>query len=243
MPKRNRPPEEQVEGSPAWMNTYGDMVTLMLTFFVLLFSFSTVNAKKWEEIVRSFSGVTIVDNGGGANEIIDNGALDPEMTSSSNNNVAAQFDELYERIKQHIDDKGLEAMLEVTNAEGVITIRMKDSALFDSGKDTIRKDSLKILTDLVDIMQVYNEAIRMIRIEGHTDNVPISNANFKNNWDLSVSRAINVLEYLLTNPIIPPGKLSAAGYGEYHPIDTNDTAEGRARNRRVDFVIMSMEQE
>ncbi len=241
MRNRNRPQAEAEEGAPAWMNTYGDMVTLMLTFFVLLFSFSTINAKKWEEIVKSFTGVAIVESGGGSEEIIDDGKLTPEMIAA-NNEIANKFDDLYEQIKKHIAEKGLEATLEVSNINGVITIRMKDSALFNSGKDTIRKDSVKILTDLVIIIKDYDNTIRMIRIEGHTDNVPISNANFKNNWDLSVSRAVNVLEYMLADSRISPDKLSVAGYGEYHPIDTNDTVHGRARNRRVDFVIESMEQ-
>ncbi len=232
MRQRKGPPESVEEGAPAWMNTYGDMVTLMLTFFVLLFSFSTINAKKWKEIVVSFSGVSALEGGSG---LADGSALPPEAGGLSDN--AKKFSELYEQIKGHIDEKGLEASLEVKSDGTLITLTMKDSALFDSGKATIKSESVKIISDIMEIIQKYDGSIRMMRIEGHTDNRPISNAAFSSNWDLSVSRAVNVLEFLLNDSRISPDKLSATGYGEYHPVDTNDTAEGRAKNRRVDFII------
>lgn len=118
---------------------------------------------------------------------------------------------------------------------------MRDSALFDSGKDVIRADSAKLLMDLADIIVRYEGAIGMIRIEGHTDDIPINNARFESNWDLSVARAVRVLRYLLLHSKIPPEKLAAAGYGEFHPIADNDTPQGRAQNRRVSFLIESLE--
>ena len=225
------------EGAPAWMNTYGDMVTLMLTFFVLLFAFSTLNAKKWQQIVQSFSGSISIQNGGGG--VIGEGGVAPQPSAGEGvpGEVVKQFDKLYDQIKSHISDKGLQDSLEVVSDGKVITLRMKDSALFNSGKAAIRKDSVKMLEDIIAILHEYKDSISRLRIEGHTDDRPISNAAFRSNWDLSVARAVSVLKYVLGELDIPPDKLSAAGYGEYHPIDTNQTPEGRSRNRRVDFII------
>ncbi len=244
--KKPEPPQEY--GAPAWMNTYGDMVTLVLTFFVLLFSFSTIDAKKWEEIVNSFSGQRLVvvqpldPKAADSNEIIrttPTPAITPEP--SINNDIKERFDELYEKIQKHISENGLDLQLNVSKDDNLIVLRITDSALFDSGRDVIRTDALELLQSIVEIFDEYETAIKLIQIEGHTDNVPIHSAKFDSNWDLSTSRAVRVVQYFIDHSGISPMKYAASGYGEYHPVASNDTEEGKTKNRRVDFVITSTE--
>jgi chemotaxis protein MotB len=109
--------------------------------------------------------------------------------------------------------------------------------LFDSGKANLKDEAVEILSKITVAIRTYEQSIQMIRIEGHTDNVPINTAEFPSNWELSTARAVTVLKFLIQNQNLSPEMLSAVGYGEYHNIAGNDTAEGRAKNRRVDFVI------
>ncbi|MHB1313881.1 MAG: OmpA/MotB family protein [Christensenellales bacterium] len=251
--KRKKPEAPTEEGAPAWMNTYGDMVTLILTFFVLLFSFSTIDAKKWQKLVDSFKDEDFVavasasEAGGegiGGDDAIIVKQPEPEeeyaSTNNFNTNVTTEFNRLFEEIKKHIEVNHLDTVLNVEKKGEVITLRITDSALFDSGKDKIKPNALVVLDHLTIIIREYESAIGMIRIEGHTDNVPISTSKFGSNWDLSVSRAVNVLQYLLKNSGITPARFSAVGYGEFQPIASNDTEEGKAKNRRVDFIIESV---
>ena len=248
---RSKPEAPQEEGAPAWMNTYGDMVTLLLTFFVLLFSFSTVDAQKWKAIVESFTGknpdeITVEltpDPDFTFEDVVFPPMNTPEPVPSADDTDGAQmerlFNELYRKVKNHIKINGLEYALDVTKDNDLIIIRITDTALFDSGHDKIREEAISLLDSIVTLFDEYDEAISLIQIEGHTDNVPIRSARFQSNWDLSTSRAVSVLQYCIENSALSPMKYAASGYGEYHPIAENTTEEGKAKNRRVDFVIHS----
>ena len=244
--------EDVEEGSPEWMNTYGDMVTLLLTFFVLLFSFSTLDAQKWEQLVNALSGTSDAAMGIVESEedmlpeeienIVLNlpAATPPAPTENMNAaEVAERFDELYQKIRDHIQKNDLGYILYVEKQDETILLRLRDSALFDSAKADIKKDAEIILVDVCDILQEYYEYIKMVRIEGYTDNRPISTVKYASNWELSIARAVEVLQYMAKNTNIDETKFSIAGFGEFHPIASNDTEEGRAQNRRVDFVIES----
>lgn len=257
--KRNKPKPEAPEenGAPAWMTTYADMITLVLTFFVLLFSFSSIDALKWKEIVSSLSGTPFVtiqalDPGGtipAAIEVEDDAvAATPVPTKSpeeeaKNIEVKEKFNELYEKIKNHIEENNLQYILNVANEEDVILIRMTDSALFDDGKDNIKPESEILLFEICQILQEYEGLIRRIQVEGHTDNNPIRSAKFRSNWHLASSRADNIVLYFIQVMNIQPRKLEGISKGEYHPIASNETADGRAKNRRVDFIIESINKE
>jgi chemotaxis protein MotB len=185
------------------------------------------------------------DNEG--NDDDDGALLNPEPVPTETNdgqtgsqgNVAVDFNQLYEEIKEHIVVNGLEATLYIEKTDNVIILRISDSALFDSGKADIKQESLELLRQVGEIFTKYQDSIQMIRIEGHTDNVPISTSHYVDNWDLSTSRATNVLRYFLETCELSPDKFSSVGYGEFHPVASNDTEEGKAQNRRVDFVIQS----
>ncbi len=240
--RRAAPPQE--EGAPAWMNTYGDMVTLLLTFFVLLFAFSSIDAAKWKSIVQSFTGKKITSS---ANTTPDpNFGLEdvrfPEDTpgpTPGGSGEETSFDELYEKIKTHVRESGEASSLDVSKDGGLITIRVTDTALFNSGDDRIRDEALALLDSIITIFDEYDDALQLVHIEGHTDNIPISGSKFKSNWDLSTSRAVSVVQYCIENSKLSPMKYAASGYGEYHPISDNNSEEGRAKNRRVDFLLLS----
>ena len=253
--RKPAPPEEEA-GAPAWMNTYGDMVTLLLTFFVLLFSMSTIDAKKWEEIVQSFTGAPYVTvQALDADEVIEEAlkgsnwepsivTTPPEQEMEHDTNLSGnrkRLVELYEKIQRYIKDNGLESVLQATKEDDdSILIRMTDRALFDSGKVDIKPKALPRLDDKCTILDSYHDMIETVWRQGHTDNVPINSDRYKDNSDLSAMRATSVRRYMLgIMEKIDPAKLVAEGFGEYRPVDTNDTEEGRATNRRVDFVIQA----
>lgn len=258
------------DGGDNWLTTYGDMVTLLLTFFVLLFSFSTINEAKWRELVIAFTG-----GSAGGKVIIGDGDGDgdgdftipplPSATPSgetptptptptatktssptpkptptptpSHGGYPDNIDAIYKGIIGFMEEHNLETRVEVLKTDFEIIIRFKDNVMFESGKADLKQEFYGVLGEFTKILNEFEDEIEMIRIEGHTDNRPINTWQFPSNWELSTSRAVAVLRYLIEEKGFSPTKISAVGYGEYHPVDTNETSEGRARNRRVDFVI------
>ncbi|NCB50689.1 MAG: hypothetical protein EOM54_02230 [Clostridia bacterium] len=260
--KKRRGRQEEEHGYN-WQDTYGDLVTLLLCFFVLLFSFSSINAEKWEQLVKAFTGasgdteivafdeVSIRDEAiGNIDSMVSDKERDEEnegVEEEEAGNVTEQdtiddsFDELYKKITDYIRQNDLEGQLSVSRTEDVIVIRFSEMALFNSGEADILHGNEELVTHVVTIISENMNAIKMINIEGHTDNVPISSLRYEDNWDLSTKRSTNMLREVLDTELIDVEKLSATGYGEYHPVSTNDTPEGRAKNRRVDFVLQKID--
>lgn len=242
-------------GGANWMDTYGDMVTLLLTFFVLLYSFSTVDAAKWERLVAALggkSGVMMSDSGLVENqadmlnypeeelnqisETTENSATLEELQQELQEKLK-QVEELYTQIKNYVAESEFEEDIMVTRTSSEIRIKFTNNVLFDLGKANIKPEAINILSELTDAINTYNQAVEIIRIEGHTDNLPIHTREFPSNWELSTERAVSVLRYMLDVKKVRPEILSAVGYGEYRPFADNSTEEGRRMNRRVDFVI------
>lgn len=246
---RNRKEPEEESGGYSWMDTYGDLVTLLLCFFVLLYSFSSIDSKKQQELIGAFSGSTEVSA-----DMIDiqtarlkkieiqgvestkSDAAQKDSTNVKDENQE-MFDLLFSKIKEYIEENKLTALLTVQKEDNVILVSFKDTILFNSGYADLLDGSKPILDHVINVISENNQAVAMVRIEGHTDNVPIHNARFDSNWSLSMARASSALQYFIDSKKISMDKLSAVAYGEYQPIATNDTEEGRAANRRVDFVI------
>ncbi|MCX7714815.1 MAG: OmpA family protein [Clostridia bacterium] len=231
-----------------WMDTYGDMVTLILTFFVLLYSFSSVDSKKWERLVAALSGnKSVLMNEADIKELqypqVDTSEPQPSVSSDEQDALNAyqaameSSANLYAKIKGYVDLNNLSEDIMLSRTGDEIRVRFTNNVLFDLGKATIKPEAHEILNEIASAINTYGSSIEMIRIEGHTDNIPISNREFASNWELSTSRAVNVLRYLIEQDGLSPAMLSAVGYGEYHPFGDNSTEEGRRLNRRVDFVI------
>ncbi len=233
-------------GLPAWMGTYGDMVTLLLCFFVLLFASSSVDAAKFQAIAASFNDDLVVIQGGSGNgegAMVGSGIMQlPNVDRSihdSKENFKKQQEELNQMasdFKTYFAENNLSEDVSVEVEDSYVKLNFKDGILFPSGQDKLTEESMRILQDVTVQLTEYTDSD--IIIEGHTDNLPISTNENPNNWYLSANRALAVLSFFIDNGI-SPDKLSAEGKGEYAPIADNNTDEGRAQNRRVEIKIMS----
>ena len=234
MYERYRRRREEQKGGAPWLTTYGDMVTLLLTFFVLLYSFSTVDAQKFQSLAIALQGALGVLPGGQTVSVV------PQPISGGANIPREELDQIrtiYEQMQSFIAHGELSGTVDLIMEERGLVVRFAERAFFDLGKADLRPDTLSVLTKIAEVLRPLPNHVR---VEGHTDNLPINTPRFPSNWELSTARATSVIRYLIEEENLDPERLSAAGYGEYRPIDTNDTPEGRARNRRVDLVIMRL---
>jgi chemotaxis protein MotB len=196
MPIKKSEVGELGKPAPAWMVSYSDLVTQLLTFFIMLFALS----------------------------------------------AAATEDQL-KKIKEKIDNYVVQNHLEkfvstkITQKEGLV-VTFSEKYMFDSGKADIYPEAKEVIKNIAALL--VDEPNR-IAIEGHTDNTPINTPEFPSNWELSTKRATNVLKYLLEELKFDPKRLTAAGYGEWHPVAPNDTPENKAKNRRVDLIVRRLE--
>lgn len=218
-----------------WLLTYADLITLLLAFFVVMYSMSQVDAKKFGKIAEALNGVLK-----GGESIIPNPAATSEMDHVSPGilklgdlkSIQRKVEERFEKLTK----KRKEITSEIT--ERGLVIHILESTLFDQGSASLKNRAIDVL-DLIarEIVNVPNH----IRIEGHTDNRPISNTIYPSNWELSSARATEVVRFYTRNHNISPDRISALGYGEYRPLRPNNSAENQATNRRVDIVVLTME--
>lgn len=249
MPRKNRNSQEPTsEGAPEWMTTYSDLVTLLLCFFVLLFSMAVIDKQKFVEVANSFKSSFQNTQSGGNMFYTDKGNSLISILDQSNwnNNVVGQvdtelqenedkkFNDISEKLQDSINNQNLKNHLSVIEENEKIIIRFDSTILFDSGKADLKETGKDILLKIGNILAELNNEIIVL---GHTDNRPISTALFPTNWELSTKRATNVVLFLIENAAINPKLLTASGNGEYKPLAPNDTEVNRQKNRRVDFEI------
>ena len=228
--------EEQKTGAPEWMSTYGDMMTLLLCFFVLLFSFATLDVQKFQAIAQSMNGsLGVLDSG----MTLSMEPLVNSFPADSPNEEVEEFRQLYEQMSEYIKENNLESSITLRLDERGLLVRFMDDVLFESGKADLTPKAREIINKVSEIIRQNN---KNIRVEGHTDNVPINTFRFPSNWELSTTRAVNVVKYLIEERGIEAKRMSASGYSDQHPVDDNDTSEGRQKNRRVDMVILREEE-
>jgi len=213
-------------GGASWLETYSDLVTLLLTFFILLYSISTVDAQKYAMIVEAFSKV---------DEVVE----ELPQTESSNSSVEKQdiedIDKLYEALKEYIEKNNLQGSAEVSKTEEYVFIRFSDEITFGGYSQNLNESGKKILDVLAGGLKLVDEYIEEVIISGHTAEVIGDNSNIDRT--LSTERANAVLNYLESKKVISPAKYLSIGYGLYSPIADNSTASGRAKNRRVEIFI------
>lgn len=228
-----------------WMGTYSDMVTLLMTLFVLLYSMSSVDAEKVKAIATAFS----VLNGKAADSILQydkyegsqpivGGESKVENTIEQSENIDNRT--MYEAVSDFIKENQLDSTIDISQNEKGVVLQLKDNILFESGQADLKSESSQVLDKINTLISTMPNGVV---IEGHTDNVPISNSKFKDNWDLSSIRATNVLRYFTEVKHQDPSKFRAAGYGEYKPLKENTSDENRAQNRRVNILIESNNEE
>lgn len=289
MARKRKQEEEPVTGN--WMNTFADLMNLLLCFFVLLFSMSTIDADKYEQLVTSMSeSISIFEDGAvtvgdGAfistgtdqivsisqyyNEFEESGEDSDEHKSDSSDTLkdadargdnpdvsdqavadaiekkeAALADarkrkteEIYNKVMGQAQKGNIEDDLTVNMDKNYtyVQISLSGAILFDSGTAEIKKSARSLISKVGDILKLYDD--HMIKIEGHTDNVPISGGQYKSNRWLSTARATQVCEYLEKYKKMNPKNLESTGRGEYEPVASNKTEKGRAQNRRVEIKI------
>ncbi|CAB1254392.1 flagellar motor protein MotB [Clostridium sp. MT-14] len=235
--KRMRKPGKKPEGL-RWMLTYSDLITLLMIFFVVMYSMSQVDQTKYKQLSESLS----VAMGGGKTIIgsEDNPSIKENVNKMDNLNSTQdeekKLSELKAQVDKYLKENGMSKDVSTTVDERGLVVSMNDTLLFDTGKADIKPQFQQELTEMGKIL---NQLGNYIRIEGHTDNVPISNSEYSSNWKLSCDRASNVTEFLIAKSGIQPQKLSAIGYGEYRPIADNSNETGKAKNRRVDVIILN----
>ena len=237
---------EQEERTDSWMTTYSDMVTLLLTFFVLMFAISNVDQAKFALIAAGLSrgGMseeqfgTILDMYGSFGidqNIEDDPTEEDELTS-------AELEHLYNRIIEYIEAQGLgDSITLVYNGEYIL-LTLANDIWFASGSADITGhmvDNATMLAVLLAETQNDDRPFEVV-VAGHTDNVPITSARYPSNWELSVARAVNFLRILISESHLDPTFFSVRGCGEERPLSDNDTAEGRQMNRRVEVLISTL---
>ncbi|MFH1218138.1 MAG: flagellar motor protein MotB [Pseudomonadota bacterium] len=216
-------------GAPAWMCTFADLMSLLMCFFILLLSFSVMDAQKYYKVAGSMK-----DAFGTQKEVV------APLPMQGQKMVSPTF----ESVPLHVQIKVAKAFSEELaggeveadyTSKGLI-LRVKGNIAFDSGRAIIKQDFLPFLDKLGKLVQEMDLAIE---VSGHTDNVPLKPgiSSYKSNWSLSAARAVGVVEYWTDKMKISPEKLSAVGFADGQPLAVNDSEEGRASNRRVEFKI------
>lgn len=264
--------EESPPGSPAWMATFADLMSLLMCFFVLLLSFSEMDAQKYKLVAGSMKnafGVQIEvlanQNPSGSVELIER-MQQQGLESDSKEGQRTELLEYVEKLeletdsierekaelREEIEELELETAEDIENLEEKleeeiqggyielesefrsITIRIKEKGSFDSGSANLQEEFIPVMTKLQDVLIDINGKIT---VEGHTDNIDISTPRFASNWDLSSARALSVGHELLRGDLLDSNRFVISGYADTVPFGSNDTAEGRASNRRVEINI------
>lgn len=268
---RKREEEAEKENGERWLLTYSDLITLLMIFFVVLYSMSKVDAQKFQAVAESLSkalgggtpskvelssyptGPSLFQTGTPSSKATVPGkGTDPNNTtytdpaagtSNTKNQKPGQgnadadtmsIDSIKAKLDKFAQDNGIQTTLVTSVEERGLVVSIQETLLFDSGSADITAQARAILEKVSTVLAA---APNQIRVEGHTDNLPIHTSQFPSNWELSVIRATNVVQ-ILQNDGISPDRLSASGYGEYRPIASNDTDAGRSKNRRIDLVIL-----
>ena len=216
--------------APFWMTTYGDMVTLLLTFFILMISFANMDERKWAMAAKSLQG---------ALGVMEQYKVEMQMMQETpggeddmliRSDVMERLQEFEQQIAEQINDGDIT----VESIKNGLLIQMGNKLLFNSGEAELKPEAYDILKL---IAKTTKDDAAEIVISGHTDNIPINSKKYPSNWELSGARAITVVNYLIDEAGIQPKILAATAYGEHRPIVPNDTPADRKINRRVEFSV------
>lgn len=232
-PKKDDAPK----GAPAYMSTWGDMCTLLLCFFVMLLAMSTIDPAKFDVAANSFQNAFSGVLESFPTVLITQDVLIPRMGGNEQNKRMAI--DAASKIKKAIKKENLEDAIKVKVTESGIAIKVADPIGFDVGDAEIKPELVGILKDIAAV--IANAPESQIRVEGHTDDIPIHTRLYPSNWELSAARALNVVKFLATNGNIAPARLSAIGYGEYRPLVPNSSRENRVKNRRIEIFVDYLE--
>jgi len=243
-----------------WLVSYADFITLLFAVFVTLYAMSQTDKRKVEALVASMKEsfgsvrtgasserVNVIESTDmrivpGKAEILTpgKGGQDEGVHRKRSHAETKDFEEIKVAIETNLKQNGAQDKVSVEVTKRGLVVTLKEAGFFDSGSADVKKSSYSLLSKVAGSLTNYSNPIR---VEGNTDNVPISSRFFKSNWELSTTRGTNIVHYLIDNYGFEPEKISAVGYGEYRPIAGNDDETGRRKNRRVDIVLLAAESE
>lgn len=232
-------------GGANWMDTYGDMVTLLLCFFVLLYSMSTIDEEKWKALVMSFNPNAATElretlGGGGPSADGDGAGIAPagEELTQMQEQVDQTIEALYIALQEYAAQENTSGSISVTKGGGKVFVSFNQTAFFDGDSWKLREESLPILDTVSQMLNEARDSIDEVRILGHTaQENPNTPNNVQTDRFLASNRATNVLVYVQSHSEMDPARLVSEGLGQWRPVANNDTAENRAKNRRVEMII------
>ncbi|HLS09434.1 flagellar motor protein MotS [Lentibacillus sp.] len=251
--KRRRIRKRESTGAPKWMVTYSDMVTLILVFFILLFSVSQIDMVKFDAISESFRNRMIFDfypspvpmenptentsneeSGKNSNEFENPTQLE-NINDRDGGEEKDSLDELMQQVEQYLQNNDLSNAISASRTDQGVVLVLQESILFETGEAEILDSGKPFLNK---IGKLLTNIPNHVRVEGHTDDRPISNYKYPSNWELSGARASSVIRYLINDNDFDESRFTSAGYGDTRPIAPNTSEANWRQNRRVEIVIM-----
>ena len=242
-----------------WLVSYADFITLLFAVFVVLYAMGQSDKKKVEEVMQSIQASFGMATAGAmapkVNVIPSKSinlmpSLKPELSimpggksgrgQGKSRAEEKDFRQIKSSIEAYLVKQGAQNKVSLNISRRGLIVSLKEAGFFDSGQAHIKPEAYELINTISEVMTQYNNPLR---VEGHTDNVPINSSQFPSNWELSTTRATNGLKYLIKHFDVDPDKISATGYAEFRPIADNTTPEGRGKNRRVDLVMLSSDGE
>jgi len=219
------------EGAPAWMATFADLATLLMTFFVLLLSFASMDVVKFRQMAGSVKDAfgTQVEHPGVFEEKSDT-AVTIQLSEEENRTIDMM--QMGEQIRKTVEEQGLEGKTDIKVDDSGVILTVDGTFIFDGGSAKLKPEFEKFLAEIAKIIE---ENDYPLAIEGHSDNIPIKSPIYPSNWELSSARATAVLRYLIEKYKVPANRLMAVGYSDTRPLVPNNSPENRAKNRRVEF--------
>ncbi|MDM5228834.1 flagellar motor protein MotS [Cytobacillus sp. NJ13] len=232
MKPRRRSPEPP-KGAPRWMVTFSDLVTLILVFFILLFSMSQIDLMKFQALSDSFRDRQVLDF---QPSIIpaENPGQNEEIKENEGSGQSDSLDELLMEIQSYLDKNGLEKVIVANRTERGVVLVLQEQVLFESGDASLIDSSYSFLDKVGTLLA---NMPNLVKVEGHTDDRPITTYRYPSNWELSAARASTVIRYLTEKHNLDSHRFMAVGYGETRPIVPNSGPENWEKNRRVEIII------
>ena len=228
-------------GGANWKDTYGDMVTLLLCFFVLLYSMSTISEDKWKAIVQSFNPMAqespTVTPGGEGPDADNLGQSGQQPIEEQQEEIEQDMAALLQAIQEFVQQTNLQDAVSVSADGGKIFITFSQSVFFDGDSAVLRKEAEPILTSVSDMLSSVAGSLDEVRVQGHTAQAGNTPNRVVQDRTLSSQRAANVIIFIQEHSTVDPARLVSEGFGQWRPVATNRTAEGKAANRRVEMII------
>jgi chemotaxis protein MotB len=249
--RRRRKKRDDVHIDESWLIPYADILTLLLALFIVLYASSSVDAQKFQELSKVFNEIFTDGSGIMQNEsplpekqVPIEEKDESEKSKEDKKEAAAKRDqeelkEIQTKINHYIKSNNLEDQFATKLTSEGLLLTIRDNVLFASGSASVGESDIKVAMELSQLLEM--DPPRNVIISGHTDNVPITTAEFDSNWELSVMRAVNFMKIIIKNDNLDPRWFSAKGFGEFQPIASNDTSSGRSKNRRVEVLILPRE--